>query len=205
MSSTTLYRLSGIGLFIGSLITIISFIPDFIPASTLAGPSTLLRAIGLTLFVLGLPAMYARLAPRAGILGLVGFIAVFAAILVGIALQPIFGIILPFLATHAPALAKGGPPHELFLLFAIQSVLSLIGDTLLGIAVMRAIVFPRWAGLVLIVSSVVGFVGGLFFGVDFGNACFMIGLAGYAWLAVGMVSKRPTTLQAELSTSGVRA
>lgn len=206
MSTATLYRLSGMSLLIGSLLTILGSVPSLIAASsnTIAGGGALLRSIGLMLFVLGLPGMYTRIAQRAGILGLLGFIATLFDFLIRIALQPIYAIMLPFLAAHAPALAKGGPPQGVFILFVVQALLALIGGILLGSAIIRATIPPRWAGLVIIAGALLSFIGN-FLGQPIKNVGVMIVLAGFAWLAVGMLSKQPVRLQMELPASGVRA
>lgn len=210
MSSTTLYRLSGISLLIGSLLTISGFIPDLIvehsSGSTIAAATALLRLIGLMLVVLGLPGMYARLAERAGMLGLLGFIVTLFSLLMGIAYQPIFAFVNPFLATHAPALLNGRPPQGLLIFFIVGGLLGLAGGTMLGIAVMRAAVLPRWAGLVLIAGEVVSLIGNfLGLGQSIENVGEVIFLVGLAWLAVGLLSKQPGRGEASQPTAGVRA
>jgi hypothetical protein len=210
MSSTTLYRLSGISLLIGSLLTISGFIPDLIvehsSGSAIAAATALLRLIGLMLVVLGLPGMYAKQAEQVGILGLLGFIVTLFSLLMGMAQQPVFAFINPFLATHAPALLNGRPPQGLLIFFTVGGLLGLVGATMLGIAIMRAAILPRWAGLVLIAGEVFSLIGS-FLGlgqsiVDMGVVIFLIGLA---WLAVGLWLKRPSIGEASLPTAGVRA
>ncbi len=99
MSSTTLYRLSGISLLIGSLLLIIGDIPDFFTgndqSSAIFTASALIRLIGAMLIALGLPGMYARFAGRAGVLGLIGFTFTFLYILVGMASETIVAFIFP--------------------------------------------------------------------------------------------------------------
>src|SRR5450631_911319 len=92
MSSRTLYRLSGGTLIIGSLLILISSVVGAIlfpghsstQSQVLSLPwplITLVTLIGSLLFVSGLPGLYLRQASRAGVLGFVGFILLFFAIL----------------------------------------------------------------------------------------------------------------------------
>ncbi len=60
-------------------------------------------------------------------------------------------LIIPFIATHTPALAKTEPP-ALGIFFMVESLLEVVGGILLGIATMRASILPRWAGLLLMVG-----------------------------------------------------
>src|SRR5450755_860101 len=75
MSSTRLYRLSGISLLIGCVLIVLVTIPGvFInsdPASAYSVYSSLGRVIGGILLLLGLPGVYVRQSQRAGVLGLV--------------------------------------------------------------------------------------------------------------------------------------
>jgi len=149
MSSTTLYRLSGISLFIGSLLTFIGTLPDtFNPGSisTLHVLGSVVNLIGIMLIVLGVPGMYARQAERAGILGLIGSIlTVFFVLMAGYAGNIVSAFIAPFLAAHS--LQQTQAPIGLVLFaFIIGSLLGMLGGILLGFATMRAAILPRWAG-----------------------------------------------------------
>src|SRR2546426_2474047 len=157
MSSRTLYRLSGGTLIAGSLLILIGSV---VGAILFPGHSstpqqvlsllwilvTLITLIGSLLFVIGLPGMYLRQARRAGVLGLVGFILLFFAILLqGTAFSSVQVVVLPFLAQKAPQFLGGNIlPISAFLLLIVSGLMQLIGAILLGIATMRAHVFPRW-------------------------------------------------------------
>jgi hypothetical protein len=167
MSSRTLYRLSGGTLIAGSLLMLISSVlsailyPGHIETPQQLVSSTwslviLLNIIGSLLFVIGLPGMYLRQAGRAGVLGLVGFILFFFSILLqGVTFSTAQVVILPFLAQKAPQLmGAGSGPRGVFLLLIISGFMQMIGAILLGIATMRARVFPRLAGVFLLVSGV---------------------------------------------------
>jgi hypothetical protein len=168
MSSRTLYRLSGGTLIVSSLLILISSIVGAIlfpghsstPAQVMSAPWVLVLMITLIsslLFVIGLPGMYLRQAGRAGALGLVGFILLFFAILLqGTAFTSVQVVVLPFLAQKAPQLLGGNSlPISAFLLLLISGLMQMIGAILLGIATMRAHVFPRWTGILLLASGII--------------------------------------------------
>jgi hypothetical protein len=208
MSSTTLYRLSGISLLIGSLLTFIGTLPDtFNPGSisTLHVLGSVVNLIGIMLIVLGVPGMYARQAERAGILGLIGSIlTVFFVLMAGYAGNIVSAFIAPFLAAHS--LQQTQAPIGLVLFaFIIGSLLGMLGGILLGFATMRAAILPRWAGALLIAGGVLLF-GGNF--LPFGRTVSSIGvllfLSGLAWLGAAVWSKPPTAIQAPLMPTATR-
>src|SRR5258708_4952025 len=86
MSSGTLYRSSGVALLVGALLAIIGNVlssvlfPGNDPhqyVSALWLPVMLLSFVGSLLLLIGLPAISARQATRAGWLGLIGFVLTF--------------------------------------------------------------------------------------------------------------------------------
>ncbi len=117
---------------------------------------TLITLIGAALFVIGLPGMYLRQAGRVGVMGLVGFILLFFAILLeGTAFSAVQVIVLPLLAQKAPQLLGGNSlPISAFLLLLVSGLIEIVGAILLGIAAMRAHVFPRWTGILLIAAGI---------------------------------------------------
>jgi hypothetical protein len=166
MSSRMLYRLSGGTLIAASLLSIVNSIlshvlypsPNTTPQQAMSLPwllVTLVIVIGLLLFVIGLPGMYLRQAERAGVLGLVGFILVFFGSLLAGAFFTLRVTVFPLLAQVAPKLLEGEIlPGGMFLLLLVFSLLDMIGAILLGIAIMRAHVFPRLAGVLLIIAGI---------------------------------------------------
>lgn len=195
MPSTNLYRLSGISLFIGSLLlilgTILGFFSGNSQASTIATSSALIRLIGAMLIVLGLPGLYARFAGRFGILGLIGFICTFFSFLISMAAEAILSFIFPFLAAHG-LLGGGRPPLGLQVFYSLGDLLRLIGGILLGIVVVRAAINTRWAGVLLIVGSLLSAPGSLL-RLPIGDAGLIIFAVGLAWLAAGMLAKQLAT------------
>jgi hypothetical protein len=115
----------------------------------------LVSLIGSLLFAIGLPGMYLRQAGRAGVLGLVGFILVFFDSLLHGAFSALQVTALPLLAQVAPKLLAGETlPGGMFLFLLVFSLLDVIGAILLGIATLRAHVFPQLAGVLLIIAGI---------------------------------------------------
>ena len=210
MSSTTLNRLRGISLLIGSLLVIIGDIPGFFAgndqASTIAVTTALIRLIrliGAMLIVLGLSGVYARFAGQAGILGLIGFICTIFFILIGMASEAIIAFVFPLLAAHG-LLHGGSAPRSLLIFYSIDDLLGLVGGLLLGIAVMRTSILPRWAGALLIVGGFLYAVGSILH-LPISDVGLIVFAAGLVWLAVGMRSQKTSAVEAPLSPTGVRA
>ena len=165
MSSRMLYRLSGGTLIAASFLSIVNTILGTVlypgnttPQQYMSLPWLLARlviVIGSLLFVIGLPGMYLRQAGRAGVLGLVGFILVFFGSLLAGAFFTLTVTVFPLLAQVDPKLLEGEfLPGGMFLLLLVFSLLNMIGAILLGIATMRAHVFPRWIGVLLIIAGI---------------------------------------------------
>ena len=220
MSSATLYRWSGIVLIAGSLLGVIGVILDTLlypghqqsAQQILSSPFIIDASIFLAwalLLALGLPGLYLRQAGSAGKLGFSGFVLLSLGVLLGGVVFAVIQISLfPYLAQISPkTFGPGGqPPLAVFLLvIAGPTLLLAIGSILLGIATMRAHVFPRWAGILLLLSGVVFVLTipplpsplGDLIGLA-GNVIFFAALAwsGYAL----MTPEKQPVVAAELST-----
>ena len=168
MSSTTLYRASGLALLLGALLFIIGNVLSTVlfsgnsTASQLSSAPfvtvSILSFIGSALLLLGLPGVVVRQTVRAGWLGLIGFVLIAFGGLLFTGFSVVSFLILPWLAVNAPNLAAGNGPPASFAYFLVAGVLLAVGGVLLGIATMRARVFPMWAGLLIIVGSVLNLV-----------------------------------------------
>ena len=168
MSSTTLYRLSGIALLTGAVLSAIGyFLSVFVPGNnlqSLISPLSLIFSLvtilGSMLVLLGLPGMYIRQAGRAGILGLLGFLLLsYVTLFQGIMIPFTSVTFIPLLAAHqvAPQLMTTPPPT--WTPFSIVSMVGqVLGILLLAIATLRARVFPRWIGWLMIATLVLGVV-----------------------------------------------
>jgi hypothetical protein len=150
MSSTTLYRLSGIVLLLGGVFASIGALLEApsAPGNSLWISGAWFSLGGSLLILLGWPGLYIRQADKAGRLGLLGFVLSFVALLVlGIG----FGTIDTFVSQVLAA--EGSMPALLgFELFG--GLLLVLGPLLFGIATLRARVFPRWVGIFLIAGSI---------------------------------------------------
>ncbi|MFN0026485.1 MAG: hypothetical protein ACKV2O_04755 [Acidimicrobiales bacterium] len=117
--------------------------------SVLYGPSHVTLFCSWLLVTLGLPALYARQASRAGRLGLVGFIMSVAAVSYHVYLTLYEGFAVPAMAAEPPtrALLGNGAPlaHGAGALGPLATVLMLAWP-LFGIATLRAGVLPAAAG-----------------------------------------------------------
>lgn len=201
MSATTLFRLSGIGLFLGGLLATLGTLPILIigddPTQSASAVMASVRVLGAIFIVLGLPGMYLRQAQRAGILGLVGFAVTMVAILLqGVASDTLNALVAPVLAVQAPSILQN-TPAGLSTLFLVGGLLVFLGGLLLGIATLRASLFSRWAAGVLIVGSVLSLVGNFLLPVigTIGVALFLMGLA---WLGIDTATSRPTEIPGPL-------
>ena len=163
------FRWSGVLLVVGAVllgaaIVILSLKPVVNQVFTLG--VSLLLLISSILLLLSLPAMYARQANAAGWLGLAGYALLQSGILllVLIAATP---ILYPSLKT-----APGENPVVFLLGIALT-----LGLLLTGIATVRADVFPRWAGILLL-AAMAGFL------FDFFIAEFLPPIAGQLGSAI---------------------
>ena len=171
MSTTTSYRLSGIALLIGSTLSIVYYLIQgaFLNGNDLAtiiGPmsmvSSVIGFIGSILVLLGLPGVYVRQAGRAGILGLLGFLFIwyvnlYQGVIIPFTSVTIISQITAHIVPQSVAIATT-PPPAWTPFFMISLVGQVLGILLLGIATLRAKVFSRWIGWLLIATLVMGLV-----------------------------------------------
>lgn len=168
MSSTTSYRLSGIALIIGSVLSAIGyFLSVFVTGNdlqSLISPLSLIYSLitilGSMIVLLGLPGMYVRQARRAGILGLLGFLFIwYVTLFQGIMIPFTTVSFIPLLAAHQVAPQLMATPPATWTPFSIVSMVGqVLGILLLAIATLRARVFPRWIGWLMIATLVLGVV-----------------------------------------------
>jgi hypothetical protein len=154
MSSTTLYRLSGIVLLLGGVFAAIGALLEVpsAPGTPLWIPGAWFSLGGSLLILVGWPGLYLRQADTAGRLGLLGFVLSFVSLLVlGIG----FGTIDTFVSQ---VLAGEGSMPALLGFELFGGLLLVVGPLLLGIATLRARFFPRWVAILLIVGSIATFV-----------------------------------------------
>jgi hypothetical protein len=172
ITSATLYRLSGLALLMGALLEITATIvaalafPNDTPQQAASMPQQYVSAFWLILALVnllsvllevgGLPGICVRQRAEAGRLGLVGFILTLVGSILIVGVQAIGLLVLPYLAENAPRLLA--PPASYATYVLVAALLLSVGVVLLGLATMRAGIFPRWAGLLLVVSIVINLV-----------------------------------------------
>jgi hypothetical protein len=189
-----LYRASGLALLLGAVLFIVGSILSFAgaPLTPIWLVGTGVWISGMVLQLLGLPAIVARQAPRAGWLGFVGFLLTFLGWFLLTGYYVVDNLILsPWLDALAPHVyAQWFVNPAVAVSMHVANSLLGVGGVLLGIATMRAGVFPRWAGLLIIVSAVfafgsfvIGSLGGLGpTSVAVGFVALGLGWMGYALL-----------------------
>lgn len=194
MSSSTLFRLSGLMLLIALPLQVVGFVLH--PPSEeivdvlkpMYGTSHLILLISWICALLGLPAFYARQAHRAGVLGLVGIILtmIAAAYHVYLLLYEAFATTVLARQPNAEALlgTEGlghGAAGAMGALAALPLV-SLLAFPLLGIATVRAGIFPHWAGWLQIASVPAFFLGMFIVSSDAPGPLGTMGTTPIAWL-----------------------
>lgn len=163
MWSTRLYRLSGFALLASGVLSIVgfgvgSFQSDTSVATVTSAPNiamSLLTFLGAAFCVMGLPGMIARQAEQAGVLGLIGGVAVMIVQLIygignGFVDVAVFPALVADPSTRAFALV--GPPPAMNIFFMVGMASGVIGALTLGIATLRAGVFARWIGVLLLLT-----------------------------------------------------
>jgi hypothetical protein len=171
MSSTTLSRMSGLALILAFAFSLAGGLLHPVidgeshGASALAHPgfpvAHLLVFLGEVFLLMGLPGLYARIAPSTGFLGLAGFALYFFA---NATLASFFSayeaFVVPVLAADPAArdlVAPGGaiPSSVPFaVLQGVGGAVLMLGMLLLGIAVFRSRALPRWSGVMLAVAPI---------------------------------------------------
>lgn len=160
-------RLGGWALITGTIVTAAAYIAagtlvhgqgDARYTSSLWTPLNGIAIAGNIVILLGLPVILAGQGKRAARLTLAGYLGLFAAlVMLNISEGCIEAFVKPYLAAHGGVPAN--PPTGWVVFEDIALVLLLVGPICLGIAVIRARVFPRWVGALLIASPLIAFLG----------------------------------------------
>jgi hypothetical protein len=199
MSYASLIRWSGVALIVGAVLGLAYLFHPLEPSlSTMQYPSWLyahaLTGLGFLLIVPGLVGLYLFLGDGSGILGLLAYFlaSIGSAITAGLLLL-IEATLLPVAASN-PALATLADPTSpayngslaLPLLMG-GSLVFLVGYVLLGIAMLRARTFPRFAAYLII-------VGGVLFALPVPPAPVIVNIVGTVLLSGGLISVGYTLL-----------
>lgn len=209
MTNSQLLRFGGLGLFVGALAFVVHVVlrsmitagvdPAMSAKGSLWVPVNALGAAGAALVLLGLPAVYARVAGRAGLPGPVGVALIAVAwMFFGVFLSLYGALVVPWLADQAPSLVAASAPTPVGVVvgFAVGLLAWLVGTVLLAIPFVGGRLRPRWVGYVLPLSALWVVVG-----------TFVIAPGGPASnLAVNLLSNLgPVLLLVGLGYLGLRA
>jgi hypothetical protein len=188
MSSGEAFRLAGLALVVGA---VISFAGTLLGALLFAGndptpyagnalfvPINILNVLGSALLLLGLPVLYLSRPEGWGVLGLIGFVLIFATgLMFGVFFSLLSVLLLPYLVQHAPAALKGNGPPTFFPFFILGTIFEVVGLLLMAVPILRGFVAERWVGYVLLAAAVLGVVG-FFLGGNNGGSNVLISLIG---------------------------
>jgi hypothetical protein len=175
MTSTQVFRVSGLALVIGAVTFIAHIVARSVITASAAGntvvfatqsswmPINALGAIGAALVLLGLPAMYAETADATDRWGLIGIVLIALGwMIVGLFLSLYSMLVLPWLVIHAPALIDAlNQDTNLLIVFVSGQLAEFLGITLLAIPFVRGRAQPRWIGYLLAGSALMTIVGDL--------------------------------------------
>lgn len=167
MSNVALVRWSGLALAVGG-IAIATFLVTLYPLGDPLSPRVLLtdqsvaahiiHIVGALAALLGLVGIYARIRERAGKLGLLAFVTAMFGTAFSVTGGLVAAFVFPVIAATAPdalspqgALLGPGPAGTAFLLVF---VLSMLGYSLLGVALLRTHFFAPAASWILIVGAI---------------------------------------------------
>ena len=163
MSRSELYRLSGLSVLVGTALALLTFVysafvfvGDF--SATHGKPGfvivNLLQWLAVALVLLGLPMLYASIADRAGLPGLIGTALIFlTGLMFGIFFPMLSALIVPYLADKAPQVFKGSGPPGFLPYFVVGTITSVVGPVLLAIPFLGDNLQPRWLGYTLVGSA----------------------------------------------------
>lgn len=132
-------------------------------------PVNALGALGAALVLVGLPAVYARMAGEGGLPSLVGLALIEVSwTFFGLFLSLYGALVLPWLADQAPQLVSGSSstPAGFVVAFALGLLAWLLGAVLLAVPLLRGPARTRWVGYVLPTSALWALVGMLVIAPD---------------------------------------
>jgi hypothetical protein len=175
MTSVQLVRASGLAVLTGAVLFTIHIVARSAITASAGGitiaftnhglwvPINALGVIGAVLVLVGMPAMYARMASSSALLGLIGVgLIALGWLFFGLFLSFYSMVVLPWLANNAPLLADGLNQYPPMLAAFVAALLAeVVGIVLLAIPFVRGSVDPHWVGYVLIASAVMT-IGGIF-------------------------------------------
>ena len=216
MTSSSLYRIGGVVLVIAAVVGAIDSVvstfafpdtgPDIPTSAVTSTLWSLLTTISFSsniLILLGLVALYVYQARKAGILGLLGFLLTFLGYLFSV-VTSFFGMtVLPFIATKSPAAFPGA--YDMLAFPGLGGgLIFFIGTILLGISIIRAKIYPRMAGILILVGGILvpASVLGLNFVVSLiGSLSTVLIAIGFVWIGYTLFTRPQTETATQSSFS----
>ena len=162
MTTAQLYRICGVALVAGAVAFMVHLVarsvitagadPVTVATEGLWVPINALGVLGAALVLLGLPALYARLAGPTGWRGFLSVVLLGCAwLFFGVFLSLYSLLVAPWLADQAPSLvaATAPLPVGIIIAFSVGLLAEVIGSVLLAIPFLQGRVQPRWVGYLL--------------------------------------------------------
>jgi hypothetical protein len=172
VTGTPLSGICGLSVFVGAVAFVLHVVlrsvlsagvdPAVSAQADLWVPVNALGALGAALVLLGLPAVYARMAPQGGLPGVAGFALIAVAwMFFGLFLSLYGALVAPWLAEQAPRLVTASAPTPLgfVVAFTLGLLAWLLGAVLLAVPFVRGPARARWVGYVLPASALWVLVG----------------------------------------------
>ena len=168
MTTSQLYRASGLALLLGAIVAGVATALDGLlfpsnDAATVMNPLNVtlnaLGVVGVIVLLLGLPGVYVRSAAAGGLLWLVGvvFIAI-TGVLLGVFMGLVSTLMFPAIAAQAPSLLNDGPPQGFIVIFVLATLTNIVGALGMGIPILSRRLYPRWCGYLMILEAVLAAV-----------------------------------------------
>ena len=191
MKTTSLFRLGGIAILLSAILVGIFDISYFLSGEQ--SPSNYVLWIGIiidTLRVLGLGALFARQAYRGGMLGLIGYVLLVCGSLAGIGFWAVqFGVLAGIISDAELAQVSLYALGSTILIWSVN-----LGEVVFGISMLRAQVFPKYTGTLLILVGVLHYLtGSLAFTLPI---YAILSVVVYAWLGWILTSTKVTGMEA---------
>jgi hypothetical protein len=202
---TNLLRLAGLSALIaGTCYVLVGiFHPANVPSSVTTTRWKIVHvlACAMSFFgLLGMAGLYARQAVKAGWLGLVGYLLLSLWLVVIMGFSFVEAFVLPRVATALPAFVQAwmgmfnGPAGTFDLgvlptIWTLTAPVYILGGLLFGVATFRAGILPRWAGVLLALSTVLAPIAALLPNASQPKTAIPMGLA-LAWLGYALWSEQ---------------
>jgi hypothetical protein len=170
ITTSNLMRLAGLSALIAGICYVLVgvFHPANVPASVTTTRWKIVHvlACAVSFFgLLGMAGLYARQAVKTGWLGLVGYLLLSLWLVVIMGFSFVEAFVLPHVATALPGFVHAwmgmfnGPSGTFDLgvlptIWTLTAPVYILGGLLFGVATFRAGILPRWAGLLLALSTV---------------------------------------------------